>query len=245
MATKEFVLLLLICFVGSTKVAAQSNSPSDRVKTEKTSEASQRKQSIETIDRLVNKNDVPKFVKDQRRPVFSDSYDWDEYRRVWRLLRELAPKCDVMYPELVEHLDDPRYCMTAMTPAGGYSNWTIGDICQMLVEAAVSAGYVPHVRPESKVILTQMRNPEVVGKPQLKKWCNDRKGKPLFELQMEMCDWAIAELKSDRIVKITDENRIASITNIQAQKRTIAESKTAVSSNWFRGDAINPLSPRK
>ena len=84
------------------------------------------------IEKLVNLNPAPELVGDgsDTVPIFDKKYDWAEYHRVWKVLRELATDAEVLWPELVKHLDDDRYCMTGVTFSDSTFNWTVGDACQ-------------------------------------------------------------------------------------------------------------------
>ena len=96
-----------------------------------------------TIEKLVNRNPVPKLVGTQgeARPIFDVKYDWAEYHRVWDALRELAPNAETLWPELVKHLDDDRYCMTAWTFSENTHNLTVGEVCRQLISDSLSEAY--------------------------------------------------------------------------------------------------------
>ena len=194
-----------------------------------------------TIEKLVNHNPVPRLVGSagEARPIFDVTYDWAEYHRVWEAVRELAPKAEALWPELVKHLDDDRYCLTAWTFSEYPLNLTVGEMCRKLISDCLSQGYFQHLRPNSLVIHGRMYTPSIARDTKtLEAWCVARSDKPLYELQVEMCGWAIKTLKrSADWPEVPDSRRRAWIAAIEAEIVSLTKSKRAVPSDWFRGEA--------
>lgn len=201
------------------------------------------------IEKLVNHNPVPRLVGDkgQRDPIFDVKYDWAEYHRVWMALRELAPKAEALWPELVKHLDDERYCMTALTWSDNTHNLTVGDVCHELISNILSNAYYQHLKPNSLDIYGRMGRPDIArDKKKLKSWCEARRDKPLYELQMEACEWAVKRLtKSEDLPRVSNSTRRAWIAAIKAEIQSLTKSKLAVPSEWFRGEEYFSFSAAK
>ena len=199
--------------------------------------------SIQVIESLVSGNVPPTFSKGQRAPVFDDSFDLAEDQRVWRQLRQLAKNCESILPELVDHFDDGRYCTTVSTSSGKTRKMTVGDACYEVVANGICEAYVRHLRTQPKHIIKQFYNEDVIGKDKLKKWCDARKGKPLFSLQIELCDWAIKKLRDESLDDVAYETIQDWIEVIKAQRESLAKSKTAVVPTWFQGEQYIPVRP--
>jgi len=69
------------------------------------------------------------------RPVFPDDFDWEEQARVITLWRRIDERSAEFLPALVQHMDDPEYCVTF--GVAGYRNHSVGDICRLMVERSV------------------------------------------------------------------------------------------------------------
>ena len=77
----------------------------------------------------------------------------------------------------------------------------------------------------------------------LKAWCVARSDKPLHELQVEMCEWAVKSLKrSADWPDVSGSRRRVWIAAIEAEIVSLTKSKRAVPSDWFRGEAYTPFS---
>ena len=187
------------------------------------------------IDALANKNPQPEYVNN--RPVFDSNFDWNEHGRVWDLLTTLARNAEVLFPQLVEHMDDTRYCTTVKFNVGGGSqNWTVGRACRILLTRTLSAAYYQHLTPQSVAIYAQMRSPDIASS-ELVEWCEKRSGKQLFQLQIEVCELAIAKLERPECnLGGSKKVRAKWIEAIQAEAESMAKFKRAALPKWFSGE---------
>lgn len=156
----------------------------------------QRNRSTKTstrIEALVNENPEPSEQLG-RALRFSKKYDWKEYERVDRAIDLLVDHIDTDWREMVAHFDDERYCMTYESMSNKAVSMSIGQICKELVRGAITQPHVAHL-PHSEVIYRKMCFPEELLNTKIDKWCSKRReaGKELYELQIEVCEWAIAK----------------------------------------------------
>jgi hypothetical protein len=123
----------------------------------------------------------------------------EESQRIHAKVRELAERCEFVWRDLVSHLTDNRHCGVVGMDAGYPRNWTVGDVCQELIGRSLSAPYYQHL-PRTKRNYHRFYIPQFAkDRAQLKQWCEERKNRKLYELQMEACEWAIhvIEAKND------------------------------------------------
>ncbi len=158
------------------------------------------------IDALANKNKPPKIVDRQgrHRPLFDETYDWAEQERVRKACLALnereAADGNELWQHVAEHADDQRYAVTCLvrTDDEYVLNITVGEICRYVA-------YHDLVQPFAGI--WQGKSPfmgSVTGDPRytastppwhnLKAWSGGRKGKLLWELQVEVGQWGIKTL---------------------------------------------------
>lgn len=182
------------------------------------------------IDSLENHNVPPQIVK--RRiaypAVFTEDYDWREQDRVWRSLTELYANAEKAWPEMVNHLDDSRYCITFNISMGG-ANYTIGDVLAKIMDAYLSEPYFRHVRPlGSQLAFSWLGHSEFMEQHDEKAWCEQRSQKTLYELQVEMCEWAIVRIRKLPDNVLSEEARAKLITEVEKEIESLRRSKRPV-----------------
>jgi hypothetical protein len=175
---------------------------------------------------LENHN-VPPAIPKVGEPVFGDDYNWAERDRVLRLIERVASRAEGLWPQLVGHLTDERYCITwgsSQLP----QNLSVGDMCRYIISNNLAAAYYQCLPDDSELALRTMSGPDVVrkGPEALKAWCQQRNDKRLYELQIEMCEWAIPTLAG--IGDVSDEERRESIAAMRATIESLRTSKKAV-----------------
>ena len=151
------------------------------------------------IDALANSNPQPKITElgSYWAPSFADDFAWKEQDKVveaiGRLLKHVTP---ATWEQLVTNSEDQRYCITFNDQAANADefakNWSVGDLCHEIasfhlefpVEEAIDviqAGERPIFLP-------------IDGISDLKAWRRKHCQKPLYELQIELCRLALADL---------------------------------------------------
>lgn len=186
-----------------------------------------RRRGEELINGMVSRNRPPAI--DDWHIHFPEDFDWTEGNRVLRAVRQAVDEVEELWPVLVEHLEDPRYCVSCRIEDISY-NFTVGKICRYIISNALSEAYYP-CRPKVKkwwIVSNRLSMPEVArgdGKA-LKAWCKQRSDKKLYELQIEMCQWAISTVAE--LDGVSEEDKSKSIEAIRAKIAALRESKQPV-----------------
>src|SRR5262249_23312501 len=153
------------------------------------------------------KNSAPKIVTTGRDslPVFDDSYDPAEQRRVKQALLDLNKSVgNELWPLLVKHFGDKRY---ALTFEGDFraQNETVGILCRKMAWNDLLLAYIqyaPSVDKSEGLESPNYRYSEWT--PDLNAdWYREREGKQLYELQVELCEWAMT--KAPALKELSDE----------------------------------------
>jgi hypothetical protein len=205
------------------------------------------------IDALENHNPVPVMTKTVDRvdrswgtPLFDKKYDWAEYNRVDTAIESLVSNADVAWPEIIKHFDDNRYCITYHNDYG--HNFSIGDICRLIVIRWLTRAY----SERAALLIDAVRDPEYVAKQirgshafreekGLKDWCEERKNKKLYEMQIEMCEWVIGTVIA--IKSVSDEEREPFIKAVRAEIAELRTSKKAVRVAAFHDELFERYHP--
>jgi len=208
--------------------------------------APDRKQAAKLIDAIANRNKPPRLVKtrDGKPPLFPAEYDWKEEERVKRAIRKVA---ESMTPEvwevLLEKADDKRYALTLKQLNGpgddecAVGHWTVGQICREIAGKQLSDTYRKHL-PRAETRPIGLLVGPYLG--DLVAWRKKRKDKALYELQIEVCEMALAELAKVK-EKEYDEGsptKAQALWRIKAQIQTLRKTKRPVfaeaeSAAWY------------
>jgi hypothetical protein len=179
------------------------------------------------VDKLATTN-PPAVVKGKpgrQEATFDSDFDLSESKRIDGVAKEALRDVEDIWLELVKHLDDDRHCKTVGIDAGYPRNWSVGDACQHLIGETLSEPYFRQI-PSTKSNFNRFRLPAVAkDKAKLREWCLARKDRKLFELQIELCGWAITEIKRSNMSD-AEKSRITAA--IEKEIEALQESKTAV-----------------
>ncbi len=158
------------------------------------------------IDTLANHNSPPILVDEAGKPcppLFASNYNWGEQDRVRKAIDSLAKQDGVeLWPRLIERFDDKRYSLTCKIN-GVAANMTIGAVCLTIARhdlAKPFSGLWPTDTPIDGSILTQRGRIVPPMHHDFWSWYNARKGKPLWELQIELGQWGIKTIEEMGIV---------------------------------------------
>lgn len=185
------------------------------------------------VEALVNHNPAPKIEK-HRSPLFDARYDWAEHKRAWKAIPILVGHAEDVWSELVEHLDDERYCTTVMAFSGVPYDWSVGDVCRMILSRNLSEAYYRNLKPMSLMVYGRLRRPAVARDKEFKSWCEERREKKLYELQIEMCEWAKTEIASpDNLPRTSQPTRRAWLDAIETEIESLRKSERAVPFGGF------------
>jgi hypothetical protein len=194
------------------------------------------------INALANHCQAPKIVRlaHQVVPIYPDRYDWQEDVRVRKAFEELWKQDgEQLWPRLIAHISDPNYAFTRRDEEdmeGFTRNLTVGELCEMVARTDLLK---PIVQPFRGIITSRPAKQRDLFKvfakisepPELrdlKAWYQARSSRPLYQLQIELCQWAIEEmrrqdtidsdLKSTYIADLTKE--IENLTNTKIPEVT-------------------------
>jgi hypothetical protein len=169
------------------------------------------------IDAVASRNKPPKMVLDV--PDFPEDYDFKDQDRVraaiWALSQDDS---NDLWERLAAHFRDQRYSVSFQSKGEGRSGCQldVGAICEEVAENKFKCAYLRHLEPEktypygpnSWVVGDATRDfiperkhfhlhrpPQINKADDLAEWCRARKGKPLYELQIEICEWAVKRVE--------------------------------------------------
>jgi hypothetical protein len=205
-----FILALAMAFAPSVLVQmASAATPADRIR-----------EMERLIDAVASRNEAPKLVgkRGLAYPAFPDKFDWKDQKRVRAAVWALAQDdSNDLFGHLVEHFHDKRYSATCELDECYPDNWDVGDICEVIGRNKLLCAYLRHLKPGGTAhyggptsnFVPEGSRKYLPGKLQselhyrshlddtdgLAKWCHARKGKPLYELQIEVCEWAIKKVQ--------------------------------------------------
>jgi hypothetical protein len=177
---------------------------------------------------LANKNPPPRLIgeKPDQRPVFAKDYDWVEQERVLKVIQMLLDNAEPALSELAENLSDTRYCITF--DQDYIVNDTVGDICRIILVENLTTAYRPYI-PGGELSAARLYFPDALrDKDKMRAWIREQvsKQRPLYELQIEMCQWAINEIPG--LPEVSDAEKQTAIRNIQAQIETLRMTRKPV-----------------
>lgn len=165
------------------------------------SPALSRRESNELVERLASPNPKP-ITGDEDKSVAPDyrlppGFDQKKQKRVRDAIETLRGLGTRAFPALIERWDDKRYCVTTFHRLSEYSrNATVGEICQKTIfDQLQPYGYWPMTDDDPR---GKPKRPGYPGrflrsKKAAQEWWAKHKDKAMFEIQLEVLDWAIAE----------------------------------------------------
>jgi hypothetical protein len=154
------------------------------------------------------------------------------------VIDDLVAHAEEAWPALIEHLDDKRYCVTFEQDQSAY-NYSIAGICIVLLRGNLIEAYVHQLPALDRPAYGKLRSPDVIPDHDFKEWCRKQHddGKKLYELQIEMCEWAIEAISE--LDEVSEKVRDASIASIEKQiellrktKRPILKKEVTDGSRW-------------
>lgn len=186
---------------------------------------------------LINRNPIPVTVRNapDEDVLFSQHYDWAEYNRVIKAICVLSDHGEDAWPVMVEHLVDKHYCTSLNFPCSSVDlseNKTVGDICRDIILGWLWSGCRGHLTVRlggetAKVAFGILHSGAVPRKNKaLQEWCQQRKDKKLYELQIEMCEGVISKIP--QVPDLSNEERQLIGDSILADIRSLRKSRVAV-----------------
>jgi hypothetical protein len=190
------------------------------------------------VARLESRNKEPGIRNSDLRPSFDAGFDWTEQRRVWNAIKDLIGAAASEWDSLTANIENKSYCISIETESGFFYNWTVGDVCRIIIARTLSEAYFRSLDPMTLEVYGEFRRPGFAREPEmLKEWLQSRRKKSLAQLQAEACDWAIDELS-----KRDDQNREHWIMAIRETARKLRDSGDTI---LFKGFGAEELWPCK
>jgi hypothetical protein len=208
------------------------------------------------IDSLANRNPQPKIVElDAARweAIFDKDYDWKEQARVVKAIQRVAEiATPEMWIRLKAHANDSRYCVTFNDQAAVAdcfaTNWTVGQVCQEIGRVQVKfpvdrATQAIRVGPRTIYL-------PLTAVPEYPKAGETRMKVPFVDLQIKLCQQAIADLpkvaaaakKSSRQVNTDPESLKQCRARLEATIEALKKSKTGIFGKFtFPGERFELL----
>ena len=190
------------------------------------------------VEALANRNPVPVISGPDYKPIFAKNYDSSECMRAASALDSLIDHAEDAWPEMVAHLGDGRYSITfrAGSTSGYCHNWTVGDVCREIIVASLTEGYLGRLHQKDKVSYYRLR--AFVGdKKDLKAWCEARRAKPLYELQFDVCQWALADLARGGFQRVPTSRQAEWAAGVKSEAERLKVSKKAFRFEGF-GESV-------
>jgi hypothetical protein len=144
------------------------------------------------VDALHNRNEPPQIVGGWD-TAFDPKYDFNEQKRVDKIIDTMMIFTEEVWPLMVGHLGDKRYSYTIGFDDTTY-NYSIGDVCEQIIHNTLEAGFVRslNILKGTNLHVKDFENPELYDDAEtLKTWLITRKDRKLYELQIEVLEWII------------------------------------------------------
>ena len=173
------------------------------------------------IDAIASRNEAPKLVGEERfaYPSFPEKFDWDDEKRVQKAAWALAQDdSNDLWGCLVKHFHDKRYSGTCQIDENHPWNYEVGTICVFIARNKLCCAHLLHLEPgktrhyggptfnlvseDSRDFLPDSLQRKLHYAPHLQetdalaKWYHAREGEPLYELQIEVCEWAVDNVEN-------------------------------------------------
>ncbi len=181
------------------------------------------------VESLGNRNEPPKIIGrvPAQDALFKADYKWDEQERLLDTIATLIEGFEQHWPVLLEFLDDKRYCITFQHDMS-VRNYSVGSICNVILEETFTAAHMEHCPGERGAFL-QLSRPDPIRTPDLlKSWGREQrdKGRPLCEIQVQFCEWAIETIPE--LQSVQDEEKREAVGDIQSQIKELRRTKKPV-----------------
>jgi len=202
---------------------------------------------------LENHNPRPLLIGPgpDRDAVFDERYDWSEYGRDLKVIADLADHAENAWPQMVEHLDDNRYCTTLWFPGSSVRrsvNESVGDVCRMIIKECLSTAYRRRLFIGLRGEMAKVTYGRLIGggvpsqNDPLKVWCERRRDKVLYELQIETCEWVVSQVPN--VPRLSPKDQAMIVDAIKADIESLRKAQRAVRFEGFNfhGQSIRAFS---
>jgi hypothetical protein len=150
------------------------------------------------VESLASRNHAPEIVfsaTNDEVPVFGKRFDLHEEVRVAHVFDKIAAsKTDAMWWQLVKFRNDDRYAITAWNDAFvemTAENFSVGALCRQIASAHLGEPYLRHLDIIDEAGVPGFEPQDIFWRHK-SRWT----GKPLYEIQIAVCEQAIKEMNS-------------------------------------------------
>ena len=195
------------------------------------------------VEQLASTNKRPTgYPEVNQDPIYPKDYDGPAQKLVWKAYFELYQLGPAAFPQLLEHLDDKRYSLTADTGNADH-NFNVGFLCRWILQNRISpfnpivagAGYTTG-RPAFGNLVKgprgdAPRRPDFLSdllrdQPKAKKWMLERATFRLGSIQEEVLKWMISEeSKNPKIYDVEERTALKSLLRELESSESYLESK--------------------
>jgi hypothetical protein len=189
----NFNLLVVLCvsagFYGAPEAAWSASGDDAKQHLRTAAESS----GSEEVDALVKKlvSERPPLYPDGYWPApfeFYSGYETPEVRHAKALLKQRGPS---IFPQLIQHLHDDRYCYSGIVQA--VANYTVGEVILDLVCDSEDSG---PVYMEGRASLTGrcefLTFSQYIKEKKDSQWAEWAKSKTRLQIQLDFIDWCVA-----------------------------------------------------
>ena len=141
---------------------------------------------------------------------------------------------------------DAAYCVTYEAFSGFTYDYTVGEACRQVILRNLTAGYFRTITPGFKQAYLALETPVFLrDRTTLKRWCEARREKKLYELQIEICERTATDLvASEKLFGVNLKTREEWSATIQRAAQSLRETQTAVRWKGFGLEEVIPYSRR-
>ena len=184
------------------------------------------------VSALANKNVAPIVPEKHGIPAFGEDFDWQEYQRVIDVLKAAASQVDEeVWKEMLQNLDDDRYCTTVTTQNGKTLNLTVGQVCRNLAAESIWAAYGSRIQPANVEYTLKLRRlAGFRGFDEMKGLLAKKSGMTLHQIQIEIGREA---LRNIRDAELTGEERADWEKKIRENLAQLEQKGKAIKPSWF------------
>jgi hypothetical protein len=198
------------------------------------------------IDAIASRNPEPSIFGEapDKKALFEKSYDWKDQKRVEKAIQLLVDHVEEAWPELVNHYSDNRYCIT-YEAFDNATNFTVGGVCHWIIADALTEPSLRNWPRRAGIhVLFRLREPLLDPNEDLQKWCLARRDKKLYELQIEVCQIAIAKVPTI-IPELSDLQRHDLIKAIELEIASLQKTHKSVGiTRWGKRLNLIRYSPK-
>ena len=191
-----------------------------------------------------------------RAPIFSKDYQWADQERVRGVVEELEKNHGAeLWPRLVEHSKDMRYSMTFIDDEDPV-NISVGKVCWWIAHSDL---LYPYQQFSGTSVLFYEDYPERVYYPilihpydlddevaydkgtrkgeDLRSWFRSRANKPLYKLQIEVCEWVTERVS--KLEGVPEKPRAEFLAHVKEQIQILRRTQQPIIRRTKPSIAIN------